>query len=111
MMLYGNVVVVDHGEVPGAGRVVTIAAHLESVDPAIQLGATVRQGDSLGELGNRGTNASALGIRGAADPSLHLHWEIYVDNWFLGAGMRPVQTALLIETALCANAATPGCPA
>lgn len=109
VMLYGNVVVIDHGQIPGAGRMVTIAAHLEEVDPAITLGATVTGGQRLGELGNRGTNASALGIRGAADPSLHLHWELFIDNWYLGSGLNPVTTSEVIATALCGAAQTPGC--
>lgn len=111
VMLYGNVVVVDHGVIDGVGRVVTISAHLEEVDPQISLGATVTRGQRLGELGNRGTNASALGIRGASDPSLHLHWELFIDNWYLGAGLDSATVSELISTALCGAAATPGCPA
>lgn len=110
VMLYGNVVVIDHGEIPGAGRVVTISAHLEEVDPAIELGSTVTRGQRLGELGNRGTNASALGIRGAADPTLHLHWELLIDNWYLGAGLSPNDTIEVVTTALCGAAQTAGCP-
>jgi len=110
-MLYGNVVVVDHGVIEGAGRVVTISAHLEAVDEAITLGSSVSQGDRLGEIGNRGTNASARRIRGADDPSLHLHWELFIDNWFLGAGQPGQAVAELITTALCGAAATAGCPA
>ena len=111
VMLYGNFVVVDHGEIPGAGRVVTISAHLEEIDPSISIGGRVSRGQRLGELGNRGTNASAQGIRGAADPSLHLHWEIFIDNWYLGSGLDVSTTIELIATALCGAAQTPGCPA
>ncbi len=111
VMLYGNVVVIDHGVVPGAGRVYSIAAHLEEVDPAIELGATVTKGQVLGELGNRGTNASAQGVRGSADPSLHLHWELFIDNWYLGEGQPANVVAELVATTLCDAAATPGCPA
>lgn len=111
VMLYGNVVIVDHGVIEGVGRVVTISAHLEEVDPAISLGASVTRGQRLGELGNRGTNASALGIRGAADPSLHLHWELFIDNWYLGDGLDALTVSELISAALCGAAATPGCPA
>lgn len=111
VMLYGNVVVIDHGEIPGAGRVYSIAAHLEQVDPAIELGASVTKGQVLGELGNRGTNASAQGIRGSADPSLHLHWELFIDNWYLGEGQPANVVGELVETALCDAAETPGCPA
>jgi len=104
-------VVVDHGDIPGAGRVVTISAHLEEVDPGITIGSTVSRGQRLGELGNRGTNASAQGIRGAADPSLHLHWELFIDNWYLGAGLDSVTTIEVMAIALCGAAETPGCPA
>lgn len=110
-MLYGNVVVIDHGDIPGAGRVVTISAHLESVDPSVTLGATVTRGQRIGEAGNRGTNASAQGIRGASDPTLHLHWELFIDNWYLGAGLSTGETVEVMTTALCGAAQTPGCPA
>lgn len=111
VMLYGNVVVIDHGEIPGAGRVVTISAHLEAVDPAIRIGDTVTRGQRIGEAGNRGTNASSLGIRGASDPTLHLHWELFVDRWYLGAGLNTTDTIEVMTTALCGVAATAGCPA
>lgn len=111
VMLYGNVVVIDHGIVEGAGRVVTISAHLEAVDPALAVGSIVSKGQRLGELGNRGTNASALGLRGAEDPSLHLHWELFIDDWYLGSGLDGATTAELVATALCGAAETAGCPA
>lgn len=111
VMLYGNVVVIDHGDIPGAGRVVTISAHLEAVDPSITLGASVSRGQRIGEAGNRGTNASALGIRGGADPLLHLHWELFIDNWYLGAGLGTSETIEVMSTALCGAAETAGCPA
>jgi murein DD-endopeptidase MepM/ murein hydrolase activator NlpD len=104
-------VVIDHGVIPEAGRVYSIAAHLEAVDPAIELGAEVMAGQVLGELGNRGTNASAQGVRGSADPSLHLHWELFIDNWYLGEGQPANVVAELVATTLCDAAATPGCPA
>ena len=110
VMLYGNVVVVDHGELPGVGRMVTISAHLESVDPTVVLGGRVEAGQRLGEAGNRGTNASAQGVRGSADPSLHLHWELYVDGWYLGAGAEPAQVTDIITSAMCGATPTAGCP-
>ena len=111
VMLYGNVVVIDHGEIPGAGRVVTISAHLEEIDPSISIGGRVLRGQRLGELGNRGTNASAEGLRGASDPSLHLHWELFIDNWYLGSGLDAGTTVEVIAMALCGAAKTSGCPA
>ncbi len=111
VMLYGNVVVIDHGEIPGAGRVVTISAHLEEIDRSISIGGRVLRGQRLGELGNRGTNASAEGLRGASDPSLHLHWELLIDNWYLGSGLDAGTTVEVIAMALCGAAKTAGCPA
>lgn len=110
LMLYGNFVVIDHGVIDGAGRVVTIAAHLESVAPEITLGSRVAQGQTLGEIGNRGTNASASGIRGSGDSGLHLHWELFIDGWYLGVDLGSPTVAELIATAMCGAAQTPGCP-
>ena len=76
--------------------------------PSVAL--VVTQGQVLGELGNRGTNASAQGIRGSGDPTLHLHWELSIDNWYLGEGQPPDVVAELVATTLCGAAATPGCP-
>lgn len=109
VMLYGNVVVIDHGVIDGAGRVVTIAAHLESVDPNVSLGARVSSGDVLGEIGNRGTAAASQGVFGADDPSLHLHWEIYIDGWFLGQGLGAAEVRAVIDAALCGTGQTAGC--
>ena len=111
VMLYGNVVIIDHGVIPGAGRVVTISAHLENVDESVVLGGPVTKGQRIGEAGNRGTNAASLGIRGADDPTLHLHWELMIDNWFLGAGLDSSTVVSVITTLLCGPAQTAGCPA
>lgn len=108
-MLYGNVVVIDHGTIEGVGRVTTVAAHLETVDPAVQLGSEIAAGQRLGEQGNRGTNASAQGRRGASDPGLHLHWEFYIDGWYLGADLPPNQVIDILDTFLCTKANPPGC--
>lgn len=108
-MLYGNVVVIDHGHIEGVGRVTTVAAHLETVDPAVQLGSTIQAGQRLGEQGNRGTNASAQGRRGANDPGLHLHWEFYIDGWYLGSDLPSNEVIELLDTFLCTQANPPGC--
>jgi murein DD-endopeptidase MepM/ murein hydrolase activator NlpD len=84
-MLFGRFVVLDHGVVPGAGHVVTVYAHLEVVDPAMVPGVWVEAGQRVGEIGNRGTGPAATGI---SDPrSIHLHWELHVDDVFVGAGL------------------------
>jgi len=89
-MLYGNFVVLDHGVIEGIGHVLSIYAHLESLDPAMSPGAQVARGQRLGEIGNRGTEPSATGVD---DPrSLHLHWEIHIDDTYLGAGLTAEET-------------------
>lgn len=108
-MLYGNVVVIDHGYIEGVGRVTTVAAHLETVDPAVQLGAQIKAGDRLGEQGGRGTNASAEGRRGTADPGLHLHWEFYIDNWFLGQELPASNVVEILNVFMCSKANVEGC--
>ncbi len=100
LTLYGNYVVVDHGVIPDVGHVVSIYAHLEEVAPDVRVGRLVEAGHELGIIGNRGTHAAANGDF-YDDP--HLHWELHIDNQFLGAGLstdetRAVYTALLGPT-------------
>ena len=89
LTLYGNYVVIDHGVIPDVGHVVTIYAHLEEVDPNIRAGETIQAGQRVGEIGNRGTHAAANGDF-YTDP--HLHWELHIDNQYLGAGLSPEET-------------------
>ena len=89
LSLYGNYVVIDHGVVPFVGHVITLYAHLHEVDPDIRVGQTIRAGQRVGEIGNRGTHAAANGDF-YEDP--HLHWELHVDNQYLGAGLTSEQT-------------------
>jgi len=91
--LFGRFVVLDHGVYPGTGHVVSVYAHLDHVDPAIRPGQMVEAGTPLGEIGNRGTDAGATG---EANPrSLHLHWELYVDDVHLGSGLDATDTRTL----------------
>ncbi len=94
-MLYGNFVVMDHGVVDGVGHVVSIYAHLDEIDDAVHLGADLAAGDPIGLIGNHGTAPAASGLD---DPrSIHLHWELYVDGVYLGAGLGTAETATLYE--------------
>ena len=100
LTLYGNFVVIDHGDFPFLGHVVTVYAHLHNVDPDIRVGQKIQAGQRVGEIGNRGTHAAANGDF-YTDP--HLHWEIHIDNLYLGAGLstaetREVYTTLFSET-------------
>ena len=93
--LYGNFVVIDHGVFPYFGHVVTISAHLHEVDPGIRVGERIQAGQRVGEIGNRGTHAAANGDF-YVDP--HLHWEIHIDNLYLGAGLSAGQTREVYTT-------------
>ena len=95
VMLYGNHVVVDHGIIDNVGHVVSIYAHLDALDPAIGIGRPVEAGQLLGWVGNSGTNTAAAG---ALDWSLHLHWELHVDDQYLGAGLSPTDTRTVYAT-------------
>lgn len=95
-MLYGNYVVLDHGVIDGVGHVITIHAHLDSLDPAITPGVAVSAGQRLGEIGNKGTDSAS---RGSERPqSIHLHWELHVDDLFLGAGLSFSETREIYRT-------------
>ena len=95
LSLYGNYVVIDHGVFPFVGHVVTLYAHLHEVDPDIRVGQTIRAGERVGEIGNRGTHAAA---NGDFYESPHLHWELHIDNQFLGAGLNTEQTREVYTT-------------
>ncbi len=92
-MLYGRFVVIDHGVVPGAGHVVSVSAHLDEIDPALRPGLRVSAGTRIGTIGDSGTDAAATGIENPR--SIHLHWELLVDDVFLGAGLDPAATRAL----------------
>ena len=87
-MLSGRYVVVDHGIIEDVGHVVSLYAHLDAVDPGIRVGMRVDAGQRLGGVGNTGTRAGASGNR----YGLHLHWNFYVDDQYLGAGLSTAET-------------------
>lgn len=89
-MLYGNFVVLDHGNIANAGHVVSVYAHLDTVDESISTGVAVTAGQRLGEIGNRGTSTASSG--GTRPQSIHLHWEVIVDDVYVGAGLSASDT-------------------
>jgi len=101
MMLYGNFVVIDHGDLPDIGRSYTIYAHLEEVDPAVVLGQPIRMGARVGEVGNRGTNDAASGTTAQNPRSLHLHWELHTEGQYLGAGLTAEESETAYRLLLC----------
>lgn len=97
--LYGNFVVIDH-ELPDGERAVTIYAHLSSVDSGILPGVLVEAGTPLGFVGNSGTSTAADGITNN-DGSVHLHWELHVNDRPIGFLEAPEETEPLYEQILC----------
>ncbi|MCB1543241.1 MAG: M23 family metallopeptidase [Rhodoblastus sp.] len=92
-MLFGRFVVIDHGSRPGVGHVVTIYAHLNEIDPAIVPGHHVATGDRIGEIGNAGTESAGTGED--RPQAIHLHWEIHIDDQFLGHGATGADTSAI----------------
>lgn len=90
-MLFGRFVVIDHGNIGGVGHVVTIYAHLEQIDSKIQPGVHLKTGDPIGEIGNAGTESAGTGEK--RPQAIHLHWEIHIDDRFLGDGLSGKETA------------------
>ncbi len=88
-MLSGRYVVVDHGIIDNVGHVVSLYAHLDAVDPDIRVGMRVDAGRRLGGIGNTGTRAGASGERYG---QLHLHWNLHVNDQYLGAGLSEAET-------------------
>ncbi|RJQ10594.1 MAG: M23 family metallopeptidase [Dehalococcoidia bacterium] len=76
----GRQVWVDHG-----GGVVTRYCHLNSIDPAIKVGVTVKAGTVLAGVGESGTPEWIT----APNTELHLHFEVRVGDSFLGSGLPP----------------------
>jgi len=88
--LRGRQVWIDHG-----GGIVTRYAHLLDIAPDIGEGAPVKAGQVIGHIGNSGTPEGLL------DVSLenHLHFEIRIDDGYLGQGLGPGEVRALYERA------------
>lgn len=97
--LYGNFVVIDHALDAGK-RAVTIYAHLSDIDSQILPGALVDGGTPLGLVGNSGTSTAAAGITNN-DGSVHLHWELHINDRPIGYLESPADTQPLYEQILC----------
>lgn len=108
--LYGNFVVLDHGVIDGAGQVFTIYAHLENISPELTPGGLVSRGQELGKVGASGTSTAAIDIAAVDPTAIHLHWEIIIDQHYLGEGLSAEATERVYRRLLCVNNATLECP-
>ncbi len=100
VMLYGNHIAVDHGIIDGVGHVVSLYAHLDTLEAGVRAGLWVEAGQRLGTIGNTGTHA---GASGSTHAQLHLHWELHIDGHYLGIGLSDTDTRA-VYTALFADA-------
>jgi len=87
-VLLGKAVFLDHGfEIIPGFRVISIYAHLSSIDTSLTIGKYLEAGDNIGKTGNTGTRASTLGTKKES----HLHWEMILQKGkneiFLGQDM------------------------
>lgn len=69
---------IDHGD-----GIVTTYNHLSKIDEKIKKGVKVRKGQVIGMAGNSGLMGEAEG----RDYGVHLHFEIWIDGYYLGKGM------------------------
>jgi len=108
-MLYGRFVVVAHHLPDTDDQIVTIYGHLSEVDPDIVTGRQVAAGTRLGAVGNTGTSAAASGILDAHS-SVHLHWELHINDRAVGYLGDPIENEDLYQRLLCdLESATPVC--
>lgn len=63
--------------------IVTTYNHLSKIDQKIQPGVRVKKGERIGWAGNSGLMGESEG----KDYGIHLHFEIWIDGYYLGKGM------------------------
>ena len=73
--------------------IVTRYIHLSAIAPNLEVGSIIAQGQLLGEVGNSGS-PSSLNSRFADS---HLHFEMWVGDFYLGQFLRPIETRDWIE--------------
>ncbi|PKA04385.1 peptidoglycan DD-metalloendopeptidase family protein [Leptospira ellisii] len=84
----GRQVWIDHGN-----GVMSSFNHLSSIRKNLKTGDKVRQGETIGTVGNSGLIEEA---KGTAD-NTHLHFEIWVDGEFFGNGVSPAQVRKMLQ--------------
>ncbi|MCR4406116.1 MAG: peptidoglycan DD-metalloendopeptidase family protein [Anaerolineae bacterium] len=81
--LRGRQVWLDHGH-----GIVTRYVHLSAIAKGVKVGQEVQQGQVIGYVGNSGTPESLYN----ADAELHLHFEIWIGEHYLGQYLSPIET-------------------
>lgn len=76
-ILFGRAVFIDHGiNLIDGKRLISIYAHMSEIAGGINVGVSVKRGQTLGKVGNSGTSDGALKNRKGA----HLHFELIIQD-------------------------------
>jgi len=67
--------------------------HLNSIDYRVQEGQAVTQGQLIGTVGNSGSPGSLE----SEDSDVHLHFELWLGEHYIGQFLRPVETRYWVE--------------
>ncbi|MFA5942305.1 MAG: M23 family metallopeptidase [Candidatus Paceibacterota bacterium] len=92
-ILHGRRVIMDHGYTNGRW-VITIYSHLSEVEQDLKPGTFIKQGRVIGYSGNSGT--SQAGTKNQT----HLHFEIRVNDHYLGEGMSQKEAGRLYSAVM-----------
>jgi len=84
----GRQIWIDH-----ENGVVTTYNHLSKLDNSMKVGKKIKRGDRIGWAGNSGLLGEAQGN----NAGVHLHFEVWVDGFYLGYGMDPPTVRKHIE--------------
>ncbi|MDX1416912.1 MAG: M23 family metallopeptidase [Candidatus Promineifilaceae bacterium] len=69
-------------------------AHLRSIEPGIIESTHIKRGQIIGEVGNSGSPASLE----SESSDAHLHYELWLGNYYLGQYLRPIESREWIES-------------
>ena len=89
--LRGRQVWLDHGD-----GLITRHAHLSSIADGLKVGDDVAQGQVIGTVGNSGTPESLYNAEGG----LHLHFEIWLDDRYVGRYLSTVEIRRVLSKIL-----------
>ena len=89
--LRGRQVWLDHGD-----GLITRYAHLSGIADGLEVGDDVAQGQVIGTVGNSGTPRSLYDAEGG----LHLHFEIWLDDRYVGQYLSTVEIRRLLSKIL-----------
>lgn len=78
------------------GKVISRYAHLDSVSAELAVGHTVRAGQQIATIGNSGTPPAITGGEG----EMHLHFEIWLNEHYLGENLSPNDVRFLLRNIL-----------